>query len=231
MLVKRKQRPYEAVEWLTETYAYDIEGRLSSESNAMERVTSYTYDEVTGLLQSTTDHKGRITSYEYDAWGHLLVTRYPDGRMEQASMVWSKEEEPGLYVVTAVETGKPLIKTYYDFLNREVRTSQIRFNGREMKKDKVYNGKTGLLEKESLPTTDKVPARWNSYSYDQYNRRTSTHYASGKIDSCAYGVLTDTIIESGIRHIRKYDEAGLMIQVADRQEVSLIITVQIGNRF
>lgn len=215
MLVKRKQRPYEAVEWLTETYAYDIEGRLSSESNAMERVTSYTYDEVTGLLQSTTDHKGRITSYEYDAWGHLLVTRYPDGRMEQASMVWSKEEEPGLYVVTAVETGKPLIKTYYDFLNREVRTSQIRFNGREMKKDKVYNGKTGLLEKESLPTTDKVPARWNSYSYDQYNRRTSTHYASGKIDSCAYGVLTDTIIESGIRHIRKYDEAGLMIQVAD----------------
>ena len=38
------------------------------------------------------------------------------------------------YVVTATETGKPVTKMYYDFLKREVRTSQIRFDEREMKR-------------------------------------------------------------------------------------------------
>lgn len=64
-----------------------------------------------------------------------------------------------------------------------------------MKTDKVYNTKTGLLEKESLPTTGNVPSRWNDYTYDKFGRRTSIHYASGKVDSCAYGALTDTVIE------------------------------------
>lgn len=215
MLVKREQRPYEAEEWFAETYVYDKERRLIEETNAMAHSTGYNYDEATGLLQSTTDHKGRTTSYEYDTWGRLLTTRYPDGRTQQMSMAWSKEGEPGTYSVTAIETGKPVTRSYYDFLKREVRTSQIRFDGREMKTDKVYNTKTGLLAKESLPTKDSIPVHWNSYSYDKYNRLTSTRYASGKIDSCAYGVLTDTIVENDIRRIRKYDEAGMMTKATD----------------
>lgn len=214
-LIKREQRPYETTEWFAETYDYGKEGRLVKENNTMGHFTNYVYDEATGLLQSSTDHKGRTTEYEYDVWGRLLATRYPDGRTQQMSMAWSKKGEPGTYAMTTLETGKPVTKSYYDFLKREVRTSKVRFDGREMKTDKVYNTKTGLLEKESLPTTDSVPARWNSYSYDKYNRRISTRYASGKIDSCAYGALTDTIIENGIRHIRKYDEAGMMTRATD----------------
>lgn len=56
-----------------------------------------------------------------------------------------------MYVITTVETGKPVSKTYYDFLQREIRISQIRFDGQEMKTDKVYNTKTGLLEKNRCP--------------------------------------------------------------------------------
>ena len=119
---------------------------------------------------------------------------------------------------------------YYDFLKREVRTSQIRFDEREMKIDKVYNPKTGLLEKESLPTKDSVPSHWTHFVYDKFNRLTSTRHASGKIDSCAYGILTDTVLENGIRRIRKYDAAGLMTQVADNGELLTITTAPTDNR-
>ena len=41
------------------------------------------------------------------------------------------------------ETGKPIVKTYYDALKREVRTATTRFDGKELKTDKVYDTKTG----------------------------------------------------------------------------------------
>lgn len=237
-LVRKQQRAYESTDWLTKEYTYDADGRLTKEVNPMGLSTNYAYAPATGLLQSNTDHKGRTTHYVYDSWGRLIGTRHPDGRVKQASTAWSKSGEPGLYAVTATETGKPATKTYYDFLKREVRTSQIRFDGREMKKDKVYNIKTGLLEKESMPTTNTVPSRWNNYRYDKFSRRTSTRYASGKVDSCAYGALTDTIIENGIRRIRKYDAKGLMTQAMDpagsiayfyRPDGQPVVSVTTGN--
>ena len=214
-LTRKEQCSYDSEDWLVKTFEYNRDGCLMKETDPMGLSAGYVYDLETGLLQSATDHKGHVTRYAYDMWGRLVETCYPDGRMRRLSTAWSNEGEPGLYVVTVAETGKPVTKTYYDYLKREVRTSQVRFDGREMKTDKVYNVKTGLLEKESLPTTDSVPSRWNSFTYDKFDRRTSTRYASGKMDSCAYGALTDTIIENGIRHIRTYDEVGLMTQATD----------------
>lgn len=214
-LIKQKQCSYESTDTLGYTFMYYPNGRLLKKTNAMGLSIDYTYDPATGLLQSSSDAKGRITRYIYDAWGRLMETSYPDGSAKQLSIAWSQGKDPGLYVVTATETGKPVTKMYYDFLKREVRTSQIRFDEREMKIDKVYNPKTGLLEKESLPTKDSVPSHWTHFVYDKFNRLTSTRHASGKIDSCAYGILTDTVLENGIRRIRKYDAAGLMTQVAD----------------
>ena len=214
-LTKQEQCSYESTNWLSKEFVYSLDGHLLRDSTSMGLFTDYVYDPETGFLQSSTDHKGRATRYVYDDWGNLVGTHNPDGSVKQTSAAWSKEGEPGLYVITTVETGKPVSKTYYDFLQREIRISQIRFDGQEMKTDKVYNTKTGLLEKESLPTTGNVPSRWNDYTYDKFGRRTSIHYASGKVDSCAYGALTDTVIENGIRRIRKYDVMGLMTQTTD----------------
>ncbi|WP_307984016.1 FG-GAP-like repeat-containing protein [uncultured Bacteroides sp.] len=214
-LTATKKRAYESTDWLSKAFAYDRDGRLIKETDVMGLSATYAYDPATGLLQSSTDHKGRTTRHVYDAWGRLVETRNPDGHVRHVSASWSKEGDPGLYVMTVVETGKPVTKTYYDFLKREVRSSQLRFDGREMKTDKMYNPRTGLLEKESLPAKDGAPSRWNIHVYDRFGRRTSTRYASGKVDSCAYGALTDTIIENGIRRIRRYDVTGLITQVTD----------------
>lgn len=214
-LIKHEKRPYEATGWLADTYTYDTMGRLAREIDAMGLYTNYTYDEETGLTQSSTDHKGRISWNEYDEWGNLTAVHYPDGRTKQTHAAWCTGSEPGTYVLTTTETGKPAFKTYYDRMRREIRNSQVRFDGREMKTDKAYHAKTGLLERTSQPTTDEQPSHWNRYTYDEYDRQTSIRYASGKIDSCAYGELTRTLIENGISHEQKLDETGLLIQATD----------------
>ena len=82
----------------------------------------------------------------------------------------------------------------------------------------------------SIPTTDS-------------DRKTSTRYASGKVDSCAYGALTDTITENGIRHIRQYSADGLMTSAtdeggniayfyrADRQPLVIVASDSVQTRF
>ena len=142
--------------------------------------------------------KGRITATSMMHGDVLWKPAILTGVQKQLSIAWSQGKDPGLYVVTATETGKPVTKMYYDFLKREVRTSQIRFDEREMKIDKVYNPRLACWKKESLPTKDSVPSHWTHFVYDKFNRLTSTRHASGKIDSCAYGILTDTVLENGI---------------------------------
>lgn len=214
-MTSHSQCNYESDQWLTTQFEYNDLGQLVKETDPMGFHVTHRYDEATGLPLSDTDHKGRATRYEYDEWGNLLKTTYPDGRKKQTGTTWSRSEEPGLFCVTAAETGKPLVKTYYDALKREVRTATTRFDGKELKTDKVYDTKTGLLVKESLPDKDSIPTLWNQYTYDRYDRKTSTRYASGKVDSCAYGALTDTLTENGIRHIRQYSADGLMTSAAD----------------
>ena len=214
-MTSHSQCSYESDQWLTTQLDYNDLGQLVKETDPMGFHVTHRYDEATGLPLSYTDHKGRTTLYEYDEWGKLLKTAYPDGRKKQTETTWSSPGETGLFCVTVAETGKPLVKTYYDALKREVRTATIRFDGKELKTDKVYDTKTGLLIKESLPDKESIPTLWNQYTYDRYDRKTSTRYASGKVDSCAYGALTDTITESGIRHIRQYSADGLMTSATD----------------
>ena len=214
-MTSHSQCNYESDQWLTTQFEYNDLGQLIRETSPMGFHVTHRYDEATGLPLSDTDHKGRTTRYEYDEWGNLLKTTYPDGRKKQTGTTWSRSEEPGLFCVTAAETGKPLVKTYYDALKREVRTATTCFDGKELKTDKVYDTKTGLLVRESLPDKDSIPTLWNQYTYDRYDRKTSTRYASGKVDSCAYGALTDTLTENGIRHIRQYSADGLMTSAAD----------------
>ena len=242
-MTSHSQCSYESDQWLTTQFDYNDLGQLVKETDLMGFHVTHRYDEATGLPLSYTDHKGRTTLYEYDEWGKLLKTAYPDGRKKQTETTWSSPGETGLFCVTVAETGKPLVKTYYDALKREVRTATIRFDGKELKTDKVYDTKTGLLIKESLPDKESIPTLWNQYTYDRYDRKTSTRYASGKVDSCAYGALTDTITENGIRHIRQYSADGLMTSAtdeggniayfyrADRQPLVIVASDSVQTRF
>ena len=215
-MTSHSQCSYESDQWLTTQFDYNDLGQLVKETDLMGFHVTHRYDEATGLPLSYTDHKGRTTLYEYDEWGKLLKTAYPDGRKKQTETTWSSPGETGLFCVTVAETGKPLVKTYYDALKREVRTATIRFDGKELKTDKVYDTKTGLLIKESLPDKESIPTLWNQYTYDRYDRKTSTRYVAHlrKVELvCIRSQPFNRLPyrqEKVNRHIRQYSADGLM---------------------
>ena len=52
---------------------------LTTSTNALSQITSYTYDSCTGLQASTTDPNLQLTSQSYDMFGRVTGITYPDG--------------------------------------------------------------------------------------------------------------------------------------------------------
>lgn len=118
------------------------------------------------------------------------------------------------YLITTIATGAPTTKVYYDALGREVRKGEVRFDGKYLYTDYIYNNK-GKLQKASLPFKGSAPALWNEYSYDSYDRITSLAYASGKKDTYSYPKNKVTSLVDGISTTKTYNAAGELISVTD----------------
>jgi RHS repeat-associated protein len=67
--------------WSNSTCAPSGQGKayLTTSTNALSQVTSYTYDSCTGFQASTTDPNLRPTSQSYDMMGRVTGVSYPDG--------------------------------------------------------------------------------------------------------------------------------------------------------
>lgn len=212
-LTSSTQKGYTSPVSSTTTYEYDAQGRLIKKTNPMGNYTTYVYQPATGLIAYTEDQKGRRVSYTYDAWGDLQSTLYPDGRVESKQLDWASTPASALYTVTTTATGTPTAKVYYDALGREVRNSEIRFDGKEMKTDKEYDSK-GMLIRTSQPTT-ATPSLWITYTYDEYDRPLTVTHPSGKKEVNSYDKLQSTLVKDGIKTTKHFDEAGYMTSVSD----------------
>ena len=99
-------------------------------------------------------------------------------------------------------------------MGRDIRTIQIRFNGSELKMDKVYDSR-GRLEKTSLPFKGSSASLWNVYKYDSYNRPVKLTHASGKIDTWVYGGNRITTKTEDISTTKTYNARGQLVFVSD----------------
>ncbi len=118
------------------------------------------------------------------------------------------------YVVTEEATGSPTVKKYMDVFNREMRTSQMSFDGNYLNTDTEYDS-NGRVSKKSQPFKTGSEPRWNSYTYDNYDRPSKITYYSGKSDEFRYNGDEVTSIASGITSTKKYNSAGQLVQVRD----------------
>lgn len=214
-MISETTRSYSSPNTRTTQYQHDEFGRVTLTTDPMSFTTTDGYSSENGLIEFTQDHWGRRMEYEYDGWGKLIRSRHPDGAISSFQMKWN--DDPGidaLYVSISSETGKPVHKTYYDRLGREVRTGESRFNGKYLKTDKVYD-EWGRLAAVSLPYTAEEATIWDNYHYDLFDRLTSIEYASGKKDSVSYNLSSVTNIAEGIASTKTYDASGRMISVED----------------
>jgi RHS repeat-associated protein len=198
---------------LTTLYEYTSGIYLTKITDPLSLVTVNTYNS-SGLVQSVKDPRNKTATYEYDGMGRLIKTNYPDGVTSSTAFAWSSSPENSVYCVTEQTTGKPIRKTYFDALGRELRSSEVRYNGTEMHRDREYDN-AGRISKESLPFKGSSASFWDTYSYDSFGRITSKNFASGKKDSCSYSGRNITAIKEGIASTRCYDAQGNMTSVTD----------------
>lgn len=206
-------KPYAQSGQLVTSYTYDLYGRVTKKIDPLGLINKFNYDS-SGHLASIEDNRGGITTLSYDAFGRILSFDYPDNTSKIKQFSWSPTASNGLYAVATIHTGRPAITQVFDALNREVRSTETRFDGSLRNIDRLYD-EYGRLKKVSLPFIGEAPLFWNTYGYDVYDRIRSIEEASGRETSYSYSGNSVTTTRDDISTTKNYDALGNLISVTD----------------
>ena len=201
--------PYSSSTARTSTYQYDYYNRLTKATDPLGVWKEFTYN-TDGTVASTRNYIG-YTYYTYDDFGRLVSESRPDTTTVSTSFTWNTNNG-GRYAITKSGTNIPTETTVYDALNREVRQQQTRFDGNQLKVDKVYDA-YGSLWKESYPYKTGSPT-YIQYTYDSYDRPV-TKSEIGKTTTYSYNGLQTTVNDGTISTTTTTDALGGVVSVTD----------------
>ncbi|MCD7929990.1 MAG: FG-GAP-like repeat-containing protein [Tannerellaceae bacterium] len=194
-LIEHKTWLYDSPTAQVTTCLYDDFDRITKQTAPEGTYTSTVYNQ-NGLPEKVTGQGNRTTLYEYNTWGEVVKTTHPDGTTGTLSASWDTTEG-ALYSITQTVTGRPVVKTWYDALGREVRNSEQRFDNKQVSTSRRYNNK-GLLQSESQPYTGTTATLWTNYIYDDYDRILEIRAASGNSQTYAYNKAAVTTRQDGV---------------------------------
>ena len=202
--------PYLSETARTTTYEYDsYNNRLTKVTDPLGVWKEFTYN-LNGTVATTKTYIG-YTYYTYDAFGRLVSEARPDTTTINTAFTWDSGNG-GLYAITKSGSNIPTESTIYDALNREIRHSQTRFDGNQLKVDKLYDT-YGNLWKESYPYKTGSPT-YMQYTYDAYNRLV-TKSEIGKTTTYSYNGLQTTVNDGTISTTTTTDALGGVVSVTD----------------
>lgn len=174
---------------------------------------SYTYDKF-GQVLTLKDEKNAQTSYTYDGMGRIVKRVLPDST-EVTTLREKSTVDGTAYCVTEEQTGQPTRKTWYDKFGREVRSGNIRFDGKTVYTVTTYGDLFDKPVSRSHPTSAATPSVITSYTYDIFDRLTRETDGSGSYHSYSYSGHNVTESSEGISQTRTYDAAGQLIRTSD----------------
>ena len=169
------------------TYVYDGHGRLESETDARNGITSYLYDDADRIeyLTQPSPETGIVapqTSFQYDNRGQLHIVTHPDNKTVQRTYypTGKLKRESGArtlpveyeYDAQGRMTGMTTWQDFHDFGSSQ--------NEGEAKTQWVYDSERGFLDKKIYPapatggSTSEV-----SYSYTPLGQLWTRTWASG----------------------------------------------------
>ena len=185
--------------------AYDSDGNVLYETNALGYATAYTYDNV-GHKKTELDPYGGLTTYDYDAWGN---------------------------VTSVVDAAGVEIWKFYDYLGRLTnlveavgtdveRTTGYRYNGRGDRVEilqpdgsSTYFSYDALGRQICVGGSREYPA---IYTYDENGNQITVTDARGYVTTNvydAYDRLSEVIYPDGARNLFGYDLVGNRTFVTD----------------
>lgn len=162
----------------TVSYTYDTKGRFPLKvTNSLDQSIKSTCDAKTGSPIAVTDANNLTTIYHYDAFGRQKKITTPDNISTTAELTWITDNIPenAIYSIVTNTPGEPEIKSYFDKLNRNLRSLNGTFRDRNVIADTKYDEKGQLVEvTEPYYEGDGYPAE---------SHRTMYYYITdGRID-------------------------------------------------
>lgn len=157
------------------TYTWNAGQFATSVTNAAGHTETRTYDPRFGAVATLTGPNNLTTSWTYDGFGRKTSETRPDGTVSN----WFYERcvdlpagtcsNLAVYRVRVTATGAPTTSTYYDSLNREVRTETQGFDGTLVQKDTQYDA-LGRVAKVSRPYYAGATPVFTEFAYDVIGR-------------------------------------------------------------
>ncbi|HEY0974630.1 MAG TPA: RHS repeat-associated core domain-containing protein [Solimonas sp.] len=211
--------------------AFDSRGRFpTSQTNPLAQVSSSIFDNRYGHPTGTTDANGLSVSWEYDEWGRRSRETRPDG----TRTVWSYRYCSGIHGGTAAcpagvrylvevqpqaSTGAangPWERTYFDALERAVRTETQGFDGTAVIRQDTEYDNQGRIARTSRPYYAGQAIYWISYNYDLLGRQTRVTAADGAQTNTSYQGLTTIVTDAlGRAEARTINSQGWLVSTRD----------------
>lgn len=219
--------------------SYDGLGQFPvSSTNALNQAESKVFNASFGQMTSLTGPNGLSTAWEYDSFGRKVLEKRADGTQTKLTYSYCNPAPTGpismycpplaVYVVETTPLDKngvamgSWVQTYYDQLNREVKTITPGFDGSSaIYRDTEYDN-LGRVYRTSRPYYSNQTPQWTVIYYDAIGRIKDTVSPDNNHVIVDYNGLTNTVTNAlGQTQKKTNDAVGHLAQVVDNANNSI----------
>jgi RHS repeat-associated protein len=198
-------------------YTYDTDQiRVKTKTDELGHTTTFNYNSY-GQLQTEVDYLNNTNTFAYDALGRQTSVSNTNGSQTTTGYVWTGTNKPslGLYGVTQTGNDGSVVTTWYDKLQRAIRTEKKGFGGSMIFIDTEYNAK-GQVYRVSDPYFAGGSQVWaETYTYDGYGRTTNISRNTGRNTIYSYNSSTISETTGGKTFSKTYGSDGSLTSATD----------------
>ena len=198
-------------------YTYTANGdKLLTQTDALGHATTLAYDTY-GRLYTEKDYLNNMATYLYDTADRVSSVSNTNGGQVTTAYAQTGTYKPALAVHGITQTGNDgsVSTTWYDKLQRPVRSEKKGFGGSVILADTEYNVK-GQVYRVSDPYFAGGSVVWvETYTYDSYGRATNIARNTGRNTVYSYNGATVSETTAGKTASKTYAADGTLASATD----------------